>query len=91
MTTQLTEDQKNFLNNTFGVDLDALGETNYSVYHQTNYQVGPIELYIDGDGQIFSTEAGGKLTCLVIHNGNPVVKSDDCLLQEGFNPTEHSV
>ncbi len=86
--TALTQEQKTFLNNTFGVDLDSLGESNYSVFHQMNYQVGPINMYIDGDGQIFSTEAAGKLVCLVMHNGNPVVKSDQCLLQDGFSPSE---
>lgn len=86
--TALTQEEKNFLNLTFGIDLDELGESNYSVYHQTNYQVGPIELYVDGDGQIFSTETGRKLICLVIHNGNTVVKSESCLLVEGFSPSE---
>lgn len=82
----LTEAQKNMLNNTFGIDLDIIGESNYSVYHQTGYRVGPIDLSIDGAGQIFSTEGGGKLVCLAIHNGNPVIKQEGCLLQDGFDP-----
>lgn len=90
MSVSLTEDQKKMLNYTFGVDLDSLGEENYSVYHQTNYQVGPINMYVDGSGQIFSTEVGGKLICLVIHNGNEVVKMEGCLLEDGFNPPENT-
>ncbi len=86
MNTELTEQQKNFLNYTFGVNLDEIGAENYSVYHQMGYKVGPINMYIDGTGQIFSTEASGKLICLVLHDGNQVIKKDDCLLVEGFNP-----
>lgn len=82
----LTESQKNMLNYTFGIDLDTIGEANYSVYHQLGYRVGPINLSIDGLGQIFSTEFGGKLICLALHNGNPVIKMAGCLLQDGFDP-----
>lgn len=88
MSTVLTESQKNFLNYTFGIDLDEIGEANYSVFHQTGYQVGPINLYIDGTGEIFSTETGGKLICLAIHNGNQVIKEEGCLLQDGYSPTQ---
>jgi hypothetical protein len=88
MALSLTEDQKKMLNFTFGIDLDTIGEENYSVYHQSNYQIGPINLYIDGTGEIFSTEIGRKLICLVIHNGNPVIKQEDCLLVDGFSSAE---
>jgi Rieske Fe-S protein len=83
----LTEDQKNMLNNTFGIDLDTIGQANYSVYHQMNYSVGPINLSIDGPGQIFSTEMSGKLICLALHGGNTVIKQDGCLLEDGFDPS----
>ena len=86
MSTELTEQQKNFLNYTFGVNLDEIGTENYSVYHQLGYSVGPINMHINGSGQIFSTETTGKLICLVLHNGNDVIKNDGCLLVEGFNP-----
>jgi hypothetical protein len=82
----LTEDQKQMLNFTFGIDLDTIGESNYSVYHQTSYQVGPINLSIAGTGQIFSTEITGKLICLALHGGNQVIKDQGCLLQDGFEP-----
>jgi hypothetical protein len=85
--TQLTNDQKTRLNYTFGINLDELGEENYSVYHQTGYQVGPINIYVDGTGEIFSTEMGGTLICLVIHNGNPVVRMEDCKLEDGYSPS----
>jgi hypothetical protein len=84
--TQLTNEQKSTLNYTFGVDLDALGTENYSVYHQTNYAVGPIPIYIEGVGQIFSTTMGGMLICLVIHNGNTVIKTEGCQLADGYSP-----
>ena len=80
----LTNDQKTRLNYTFGIDLDSIGESNYSVMHQKNYSVGPINLYVDGTGQIFSTEIGGTLICLVIHNGNEIIKQDDCQLENGY-------
>jgi hypothetical protein len=83
----LTEEQKKMLNYTFGINLDSIGEDNYSVYHQTGYRVGPINLSIDGLGQIFSTEVAGKLICLALHGGNPVVKLEGCLLQDGFDPS----
>lgn len=82
----LTEEQKNMLNRTFGIDLDTIGQANYSVYHQTGYRVGPINLSIDGSGQIFSTEIAGKLVCLALHGGNSVIKMAGCLLQDGFDP-----
>lgn len=75
------------LNYTFGIDLDTIGESNYSVYNQIGYAGGPINLSVDGPGQIFSTELSGKLTCLVIHNGNPVIEEEGCLLEQGFNPS----
>lgn len=84
--SSLTAEQKSMLNYTFGIDLDTIGEENYSVYHQTNYSVGPINLTITGGGQIFSTEMGGKLICLALHGGNPVIKQEGCLLQDGFDP-----
>ena len=90
MSQSLTEDQKKMLNYTFGIDLDKIGEENYSVYHQPDYQVGPINLYIDGTGEIFSTESGRKLICLAIHNGNPVVKQEGCQLRDGFDSSEDS-
>jgi hypothetical protein len=72
----LTEDQKNMLNNTFGIDLDTIGQANYSVYHQMNYSVGPINLSMSG-----------KLICLALHGGNTVIKQDGCLLEDGFDPS----
>jgi hypothetical protein len=85
----ITEDQKKMLNQTFGVDLDQLGESNYSVYHEENYQGGMISLYINGNGNgsIFSTQMSSRLICLVIHNGNPVVLMEGSLLVEGFSPS----
>jgi hypothetical protein len=83
----LTEEQKNMLNYAFGIDLDSIGEANYSVYHQMGYRVGPINLSIAGTGQIFSTEVAGKLICLALHGGNEVIKMEGCLLEDGFDPS----
>lgn len=80
----LTEDQKNKLNYTFGVDLDTIGDVNYSVMHQKNYSMGPIDIHIDGGGQIFSTEIGRTLICLVIHNGNKIIQQEGCQLEHGY-------
>jgi hypothetical protein len=85
--TTLTEDQKTILNQAFGISLDDIGESNYSVYHQTNYLGGPLNIYVDGFGQIFSTERSRRLTCLVIHNGNPIIKEENCLLIDGYEST----
>lgn len=81
----LTQEQKNMLNVAFGINLDTIGEANYSVYHQMGYRVGPINLSIAGAGQIFSTEMAGKLICLALHSGNTVIKEEGCLLEDGFD------
>jgi hypothetical protein len=80
----LTEDQKQMLSRTFSVDLDSLGEENYSVYHLDNYQGGPVFIDVEGGGRIFSTEMGGRLICLVIHEGRKVIKTEGCKLEDGF-------
>jgi hypothetical protein len=88
MSTLLSEEQKNFLNFSFGINLDEIGTENYSVYHQIGYQSGPLNLDINGAGQIFTTQTNGTLICLVLHNGNEVVKNEGCLLQDGFESQE---
>lgn len=82
--SELTTEQKARLNYTFGIDLDSIGEENYTVMHQSNYSVGPIHISIDGPGEIFSTEIGGTLICLVIHNGNPIIRAEECQLEDGY-------
>jgi hypothetical protein len=82
--TALTEDQKQMLNRTFGVDLNSIGDENYSVYHLDNYQGGPVFIDVEGGGRVFSTEMSRRLICLVIHEGRTVIKTEDCKLENGF-------
>ena len=78
----LSEEQKQNLNNWFGVDLDEIGEANYTVWNQLA-NGAPIGVQVEG-AQLFSTELSGKLIVLGIHNGETVTFSEDCELVEGY-------
>lgn len=79
----LTDDQKANLNKWFGVDLDAIGESNYTVWNQPA-DGSPIGIQVEG-AQLYSTELGGRLIVLGIHNdGETVALSEDCALVEGY-------
>ena len=79
----LTDDQKTNLNKWFGVDLDSIGEANYTIWNQLA-DGSPIGVQVQG-ARLFSTERGGRLIVLGIHNdGETPTLSEDCALVEGY-------
>ena len=79
----LTDDQKTNLNKWFGLDLDGIGEANYTVWHQLANGAA-VGLQIQGSVELHSTEQGGKLIVVGIHNGEEVTLSEDCELVVGY-------
>jgi hypothetical protein len=80
----LTDEQKAHIESTFRVSLDDIGEGNYTVYNLTPYQGEPIGIQVTG-AQLFSTEIGGRLIVLAIHNEDEAIEmTEDCLLVEGY-------
>ena len=79
----LTDDQKTNLNKWFGLDLDDIGEANYTVWNQLA-DGSPIGVQVQGMVELHSTEQGGKLIVVGIHNGEEVTLSEDCALVVGY-------